>query len=97
MEQLVRDFICEMKIASGLNRQRAADAWNKASGAAKYTLDVTLDRGVLYVTLNSSMVRNQLYFQKNALITKVNTFLDEDGLFVKQSGGIPAVKNIVLR
>lgn len=97
MDQLVQDFIKEMKISSGVNRQRAAEAWNTASGAARYTLDVSLDRGVLYVTLNSSMARNQLYFQRTALISKVNEVLDEDKLFVKSAGTGPAIKNIVLR
>lgn len=95
MQQLVQDFIREMKIASGINRQRAAEAWNTVSGAAAYTLDVSLDKGILYVTLGSSLARNQLYFQRDVLLRKVNEFLDADGLFVKGSG--PAVRNIVLK
>ena len=95
MEQLVRDFIMEMKIASGLNRQRAFEAWNAVSGAARYTLDVSLEKCVLYVTLNSSMARNQLFFQRDVLVGKMNEYLDNDNLFVKGSG--PAVKSIVLR
>ena len=96
MEQLVQDFIREMKISSGLNRQRAAEAWNTVSGASRYTLDVSLDKGILYVVLNSSMARNQLYFQRDALVKKVNDFLENDELFVK-SPGLPAVRSIVLK
>lgn len=95
MEQLVQDFIREMKITSGVNRQRAVEAWNTVSGASAYTLDVSLDRGILYVTLSSSMARNQLYFQKEVLMHKVNEYLDADSLFVKGDG--PAVRNIVLK
>ena len=95
MEQLVQDFIREMKIASGVNRHRAFEAWNAVSGASRYTLDVALEKGVLYVTLNSSMARNQLFFQRDVLLVKINEFLDNDALFVKGAG--PAVKNIVLR
>lgn len=95
MEQLVQDFIREMKISSGLNKQRAFEAWNEVSGASRYTLDVSLEKNILYVTLNSSMARNQLYFQRDVLLTKVNEFLDNDNLFVKGAG--PAVKNIVLK
>ena len=89
------DFIREMKITSGVNRQRAVEAWNTVSGASAYTLDVSLDRGILYVTLSSSMARNQLYFQKEVLMHKVNEYLDADSLFVKGDG--PAVRNIVLK
>ena len=95
MQQLVQDFIREMKIASGVNRQRAAEAWNTVSGASAYTLDVSLDKGILYVTMSSSMARNQLYFQRDVLLAKVNEFLDADSIFVKGDG--PAVRNIVLK
>lgn len=95
MEQLVQDFIREMKITSGVNRQRAVEAWNAVSGAAGYTLDVSLDKGILYVTLGSSLARNQLYFQRDVLVRKVNEFLENDSLFVKGNG--PAVRNIVLK
>lgn len=96
MEQLVQDFIREMKISSGVNRQRAAEAWNVVSGASRYTLDVSLDKGILYVTLNSSMARNQLYFQRDALKQKINEFLANDELFVK-TPGVPAVRSVVLK
>lgn len=97
MEQLVQDFIRDMKLSSGMNSQRAAEAWNMVSGASRYTLDVKLDKGILYVTLNSSMARNQLYFQRDALKVKINEFLENDGLFIKSAGQGPAVKNIVLK
>ena len=95
MQQLVQDFIKEMKIASGVNSQRASEAWASVSGASRYTLDVSLDRGVLYVTLSSSMARNQLYFQRDVLVARINEFLDNDSLFVKSNG--PAVRTIVLK
>lgn len=95
MEQLVQEFIREMKLSAGVNRQRASEAWNMVSGASAYTLAVSLDKGILYVTLSSSLVRNQLYFQRDILIKKVNEFLESDSLFVKGEG--PAVKNIVLK
>ena len=95
MEDLVQDFIREMKLSSGINRQRAAEAWNAVSGASRYTIDVSLDKGILYVVLNSSMARNQLYFQKDVLLRKVNECLEADTLFVKGDG--PAVRNIVLK
>jgi hypothetical protein len=41
------------------------------------------------------MARNQLYFQRDVLLAKVNEFLDKDPMFVKGAG--PAVKSIVLK
>lgn len=95
MDLLVQDFIREMKLSSGVNSQRATEAWNTVSGASRYTLNVSLDRGTLNVILNSSMARNQLYFQRDVLLKRINEFLDNDSLFVKGTG--PAVRNIVLK
>lgn len=97
MRELVTQFIREMKIASGINRQRVTQAWNTVSGASRYTLDVNYDRGVVYCSLNSSVVRNQLYFQKDVIINRMNEFLASDELFVAGPAGEPAVKAIVLK
>lgn len=97
MQELVSQFIREMKIASGINRQRVAEAWEKVTGASRYTLDVNYDRGVVYCSLSSSVVRNQLYFQKDVIMHKMNEFLAADDLFVKDPKGNPAVKALVLK
>lgn len=97
MEELVSQFIREMKLSSGLNRQRAADAWGAVSGAARYTLDVTFDRGIMICAISSSVVRNQLYFQRDVLLDKLNEYLKEDSLFVSDGKDDKIVKNLILR
>ena len=96
MDELVGEFIREMKLASGINRQRVREAWNAVSGAGRYTIDVRLSGGRLYCTLNSSMVRNQLYFQKDVLLAQVNEYLKNDTLYVKD-GEDAFVKEIILK
>jgi len=96
MDELVGEFIRDMKLASGVNRQRAIEAWNAVSGAGKYTLDVYLKDKVMCCTIGSSMVRNQLYFQKDVLLAQINEYLDNDDVFVKD-GGIPYVKELILK
>ena len=97
MELLVKDFVMQMKLASGLNKVRAAHAWNEASGASRYTLDVNLHNGILYVVLNSSMARNQLYFQKENIMRQMNDVLLKDELFVRPADTVQIIKNIVLK
>ena len=97
MEQLVQDFIREMKISSGLNRQRAAEAWAAVSGASRYTLDVSFDRGIMICAISSSVVRNQLYFQRDILLQKLNEHLAEDSLYVSDGKDEKIVKNLILR
>ena len=97
MEELVKQFIKEMKLDTGLNRQRLTEVWNEVSGAAMYTLDVRYEKGVLYCTIGSSMVRNQLYFQRDVLAEAVNEALKKDELFTWDWSTGLCVKSLVLR
>lgn len=97
MDELVNQFIRDMKLTSGLNRQRAVEAWNAISGAARYTLDVSFDRGIMVCAISSSVVRNQLYFQRDILISRLNEHLASDSLFVSDRHDGPIVKNLILR
>ncbi len=86
-----------MKIASGLNTRRVFAAWDQASGAAQYTIKRYFRGGKLYITLNSSVVRNQLSFQKDALVEKINLLLDRDNLFTKEDPRVSWVQEIILK
>ena len=97
MEELVNQFIRDMKLASGLNRRRAAEAWEKVSGAGRYTLDVYLDKGIMTCTISSSVVRNQLYFQRDQLVRMLNECLAADELFVRSGKEDVIVKTLILR
>ena len=81
MEELVSEYIRQMKLTPRLNRERVYSAWAEASGASRYTLDRNFRNGVLYVTIGSSMVRNQLYFQKDVILEELNRILEKDELF----------------
>lgn len=97
MDELVSQFIREMKLSSGLNRQRATEAWAAVSGASRYTLDVSFDRGIMICAISSSVVRNQLYFQRDILLQKLNEHLAEDSLYVSDGKDEKIVKNLILR
>ena len=47
--------------------------------------------------ISSSLVRNQLYFQRDVLLKKVNEFLASDALFAASEDGSQAVKTLVLK
>jgi len=97
MDQVVEEFIKSAKLASGLNTQRIFSAWDKCSGAGPFTLKRYFRSGTLYITLSSSVIRNQLYFQKEALIEKMNATLSEDNLFTKDNRTTGFVRELVLR
>ena len=97
LDELVKQFIKDMKLDTGLNRQRVTEVWSEVSGAGRYTLDVSLEKGVLYCSISSSMVRNQLYFQREVLVQKLNEFLAADKLYDNGGKEEPAVKVLSLK
>ena len=97
MEEVIAEYIKSAKMASGLNTQRIFAAWDACSGAGPFTLKRYFRSGTLYITLNSSVIRNQLSFQKAALIEKMNATLSEDRLFTSDNRTVGYVQDLVLK
>ena len=97
METIVQQYIKSMKIAAGLNTQRIFAAWDACSGAGPFTLKRFFRGGKLYISLNSSVLRNQLYFQRDVLVEKMNAFLSEDALFTADNKTVNFVQELILR
>ena len=97
MGELVQEFIKSMKLSAPLNTRRIFEAWDQASGASRYTLRRYFRDGKLYITLNSSMARNQLSFQKDALVRRINEILRGDELFLKDDPRVRFVEELILK
>lgn len=97
MGEVLQLFIKQSGLSQGHNTQRVFEAWDAASGAGKYTSRKYYRDGKLYITLNSSVVRSQLYFQKDLLLEKVNALLEEDPLFIKDEKRVSFVKELILK
>lgn len=93
----IMEFLKQSRLASGLNNQRIFSAWDQVSGAATCTLKRFYRDGKLYITLNSSVIRSQLSFQKDILLEKINEVLASDELFVKDDPAVGYVKEIILK
>lgn len=72
----------------GLLAGKVLNCWEKALGGsvAKSTMDKHFSNGTLYVTMSSSIVRNVLSQDKEAIIKRIN-----------QEAGGDYVKKLVLR
>jgi hypothetical protein len=97
MEEVVEEYVKSAKMAAGLNTQRIFTAWDECSGAGPFTLKKYFRSGTLYITLSSSVVRNQLSFQKEALIGKMNVWLSGDRLFTPDNRTAGFIRELVLR
>lgn len=96
MDDLVNQFIREMKLASGINKVRVEEAWNAVSGAGRYTIDIKFDKGIMTCTLSSSVVRSRLFIHNDLLLQRMNEYLEKDEMVVRQGDG-PVVRKLILR
>ena len=85
---LLEEFVKEQGLEDGLLRVRIFHTWDLIVGEqfAKHTSSKFYSNGTLYCTINSSMVRNQLYFRKDDIIAQLNKMLNQQ-----------FVNNLVLR
>lgn len=90
-------YIRSMSLAPKLNTQRIFAAWDDCSGAGPFTLKKYFREGKLYITLNSSVIRSQLYYQKDLILEKINAALSDDPLFTKDNRNVGFVKEIILK
>ena len=97
MDEVVKQYIRSMKLAAGLNTQRIFAAWDACSGAGEFTLKRYFRDGKLYITLSSSVVREQLRFQKDDLVEKMNHFLSQDTLFTEDNRTVNYIQELRLK
>ena len=97
MDELVKQYIKSMKLAAGLNTQRIFEAWDACSGAGEFTLRRFFRDGKLYITLSSSVVRNQLHCQKQDRVEKMNRFLLDDSLFTEDNSTVGFIQELILK
>ena len=97
MDQLIEEYIREMKLASGLNTHRVFAAWDAVSGVGSSTLRRYYRDGVLHVSLGSSVLRMEMELRKKDLIQRINAWLLQDELFIKEDPKVSLVKDIQFR
>lgn len=97
MDSVMIRYVKAMGISAAHNSHRIYLAWDEASGAAANTIKRFFRDGVLTITLNSSVVRSVLYMQSDLLIAKMNSILDEDELFIKDSPKLKKVEKLILK
>ncbi|WP_010663655.1 DUF721 domain-containing protein [Marinilabilia salmonicolor] len=89
LQDILREIIGkEPSISKGIYNSRIPGAWNEAVGpsASRVTKNVWFRNGVVYVTLHSSVIRNELMLQRDAIIRNMN-----------ENIGSSVVKELVLR
>ena len=97
LEQVIREYLKAARMTGGLNTQRIYAAWDAVSGAARYTVRRFYRDGKLYITVDSSVVRSQLSFQRDTLLKEINALLAEDSLFTRDDVRVGFVRELILK
>jgi len=76
----LKEFVETNKLETGLNKVNVADAWANlmGNGVNKYTTTINLERDTLYVQLSSSVLREELSYGKEKIITMLNEELGKE-------------------
>lgn len=88
MDSLLQQFIKANKLERGFAEYRLMKSWKDLLGisVAKKTKSMHIRNRKLFVTLHSSVVRNELSMMKDSLIPKLN-----------EAAGMDVIDDVILR
>lgn len=80
LQDVLKEFVTENKLETGLDKVQVRDAWTKlmGNGINNYTSDIQLKRDTLYIQLTSSALREELSYGKEKIIKMINEELGKD-------------------
>ena len=69
----------EQNLETPLLEKRIIDSWTKVMGktVADYTTDIFLKNRILYVKISSSVLRHELFLQRQQIKDKMNEFANQ--------------------
>jgi len=80
IQEVLNESLKELNIDGKIKEVRLLKSWEEIVGKtiAKYTKGLYINKKRLFVTLHSSVVRNELYMIKNGLIQRLNEIAGEE-------------------
>ena len=80
LKDLMKTFIKDNNLTSGIAQEEVREAWDDVmgNGIAQYTTHVDFKQGTLFITLNSSVLKQELSFAKDKIIKMMNEHLKSD-------------------
>jgi|TARA_B100000768_G_C11262167_1_gene369301 hypothetical protein len=80
ISKIIEDVFSQKHFRIGIDNIKVQDAWVKTMGKniQKYTYKVYYKKGVLYVKLKSSVLKEELTFEKVKIIKLINNELGKE-------------------
>ncbi len=95
--EAIKEMFRSEHLSATHNTHRIFWAWDEASGAGPFTIRRYFRDGVLYVTMNSSVLASRLSMQKEWLAEKINAILADDPLFIRDDVHVGTVREIKIK
>ena len=77
---IIKNFVTDSPFEQGINQVLVKETWTSimGNGIDNYTTDITLKKNKLFVSLSSSVVREELSYGKEKIITMLNEALGKE-------------------
>ncbi|MFO8000459.1 MAG: DUF721 domain-containing protein [Marinilabilia sp.] len=80
LQDILKEIMGKPSMSKGIYKSRIPSAWNEVMGppVARVTKNVWFSNGVVYVTLYSSIIRNELMMHRNKIVRNLNDHIGSD-------------------
>lgn len=80
LQDVLKAFVSDNNLQQGLDKVDVRDAWANlmGNGVNNYTSAIELKRSTLYVQLSSSVLREELSYGKEKIITMLNEAIGKE-------------------
>tara|TARA_A100001037_G_scaffold250092_1_gene233014 strand:- start:146 stop:439 length:294 start_codon:yes stop_codon:yes gene_type:complete len=80
ISKVIEEVFSQKQIRIGIDNIKVQDAWKKTMGKniQKYTFKVIYKKGILHVKLKSSVLREELTYEKLKIIKLINAELGKE-------------------
>ena len=77
--EALNEFLKKSKLKTGVQALQVEEAWEKIMGKtiSRYTNKIEIINSTLFITTNVAPLKNELIFQKEKIIERVNEALGE--------------------
>lgn len=80
LQDAIQEFLRKSRLKSGIQALRIEDVWEEIMGKtiAKYTDKIQLINNTLHITSSVAPLKNELLYQKEKIIERINEALGEN-------------------
>lgn len=79
LQDAIKQFLQKSRLKNGIQAMRIEDVWEEVMGktVAKYTDKIQIINTTLFISTNIAPLKNELLYQKEKIIERVNEALGE--------------------